>query len=103
MRTSEAFAVVKARMATDRGSVGEFYVCHAIKFTRGKLDYDAETRLLRIIEDLLEGEYTLETWLKRRHLKTKRSFHTEPDRARMLATRHAWLDHLIEHYKSIGD
>lgn len=62
----------------------------------------------KILMDLLAPQATLEDWLVARgHMRREDNdldleFNT-PLMQKVQATRKAWLEHLIEHYKSIGD
>ena len=62
----------------------------------------------KILTDLLAPHRTLEDWLvKQGHMRDEDNnleleFNT-PLMQKVQATRKAWLEHLIEHYKSIGD
>jgi hypothetical protein len=59
-----------------------------------------------VIKNLLGRQITLEDWLLRNgHVKHSDLYGKTQffNRAKMQATRHAWLDHLIQHYESIGD
>jgi hypothetical protein len=72
------------------------YICHAIERTNFKLG--DQYRAKKVIQNLLEGEVCLEQWLWEKHRITGSS-----DDKKIQQTRHAWLNHLIKHYESIGD
>ena len=71
-----------------------------------------EKRITQFISKLLGGRFSLVEWLiDNGHVKASsiswsydNSHYTGPiDRAKLQATRMAWLDYLIEHYESQGD
>ena len=99
MKTSQVFIRAKNFLSTgptDYGDRKTEYICYAIDRTRcSKTDKD---RARDIIMDLLDDNYTLGSWL--RHVKGIENDRHNP---KMQATRHAWIDHLIEYYESIGD
>ena len=97
MKTSQVFIRAKKLLSTGLNDKGkQEYICYAIDRTRC-YERDKE-KAKAIIMNLLEGRYTFGGWLE----NTKG---IENDRcgAKIQETRHAWLDHLIEHYESIGD
>lgn len=51
-----------------------------------------------IIMKLLDNHYTFGGWLEH-----EKGITNDRCGEKVQETRHAWLDHLIEHYKSIGD
>lgn len=99
MKTSQVFIRAKKFLSTgptDYGNRKTQYICYAIDETRCS-DTDKE-KAKDIIMELLDGCQTFGMWLE--HAKgIANNRHGE----KVQETRHAWLDHLIEHYKSIGD
>ena len=97
MKTSQVFIRAKKLLSTGPGQYGKTeYICYAIDQTRC---YARDKRkATEIIMKLLDNNYTFGSWLE--NVKE-----IENDRVgeKMQVTRHAWLDHLIEHYESIGD
>lgn len=97
MKTSQVFTRAKKLLSTGPDDHGKTeYICYAIEKTRCSVGDKEKAR--DIIMDLLDDNYTFGGWLK--HNKG-----IENDRcgAKVQQTRHAWLDHLIEHYESIGE
>jgi len=75
------------------------YICYAINNTRFNVEIKREAR--DVILSLLCESATLEHWLRQHHNIDGR--HNIRKIRKLQQTRHAWLDHLIEHYESIGD
>lgn len=95
MKTSEKFRVIKNILWDGKGGIGKNkfeYICHAA----GHLGF---TDIPPIIEELLYPRKSLGGWLYHYHRIHPNSDNDE----KMQITRQAWLDHLIEHYESIGD
>lgn len=105
MKTSEVFRRVKAHLL-DEGFMypHERYICYTIehlyyqKKTIGDRD---RTRCKRIIMELLAPARSFEQWLDMHHRKDITN--TTRYKKRIMATRKAWLDHLITHYETQGD
>ena len=97
MKTSQVFIRAKNFLSTGSAVIGKTeYICYAIERTRcSGADKD---RARDIIMELLDGYLTLGSWLDH-----KKEIENDRRGPKMQATRHAWLDHLIEHYESIGD
>jgi hypothetical protein len=59
----------------------------------------------RELQSLLGDSPSLEFWLQNHHgIRIPRYwFNREDTVAKYLATRHAWLDHLIAHHRSLGN
>lgn len=72
------------------------YICYAIEKTR--CSFPDKEKAKAVIMNLLEGNYTFGGWLE-----NVKGIENTRVGAKMQETRHAWLDHLIEHYESIGD
>jgi len=105
MKTSEVFRKVKA-LLRDEGYMQkhERYICYALealyyhKKTIGDRD---RTRCKKIVMKLLHPAHSLEHWLDMNH--RKEITNTPRYQKRIMATRKAWLDHLITHYEAQGD
>ena len=114
MKTSEVFKKAKGVLARNwveaqwvRGEPGtrEQFICIALLrlAQRKKIRYSDRYRCEQIINRLLGGVGTLESWLiSQGHVPDEWSL-TNEDRTKMQVTRHAWLRHLIAHYQSLGD
>lgn len=97
MKTSQVFIRAKKLLSTGPDDWGKpEYICYAIEITRCSVG-DKE-RTTSIIMSLLDGCYTFGLWLK-----DKKGIENDLVGAKVQETRHAWLDHLIKHYESIGD
>lgn len=97
MKTSQVFIRAKKFLSTVPYEKGKTeYICYAIDRTRcPKVDRE---KAKNIIADLLDGYLTLGSWLA-----YEKEIVNDRCGKKMQVTRHAWLDHLIEHYESIGD
>ena len=97
MKTSQVFTRAKKLLSTGNGDYGKTeYICYAIDRTRcPKVDRE---KAKNIIMQLLDGNYTFGSWLER-----EKGIENDRCGAKVQETRHAWLDHLIEHYESIGE
>ena len=102
MKTSQVFRKAKKRLAMNEyerySTAGKnTYICSAIE-TCGVHHLDI-VRTQEIIKNLLGTEhYTFASWLSDNGVLNPLS-----DYLKLQQTRQAWLDHLIEHYESIGD
>jgi len=100
MKTSEVFRAAKKRLwdgvSNYADTPGTRYLCHAISLSNGRSEGD-KRRVEDIVQKLLYPHYTLESWLN------ECGFDSYGDRKKTQQTRHAWVDHLIKHYESIGD
>lgn len=97
MKTSEVFRRAKKRLATGFDRDREMYICIAIQKS-GAMSRDVR-RVQKIIEELLGDQYgTFSSWLRDNGVPYP--YH---DFRKLQETRHAWVDHLIKHYESIGD
>ena len=74
------------------------YVCGCVEHVKHKYIINVDYQI-KIINKLLNDHYTLETWLFHEHLISP----TLDNPSQIQATRKAWLEHLINHYESIGD
>ena len=105
MKTSEVFRRVREHLG-DEGYLysHERYICYAlhylyfIKKTIGDRD---RTRCRKYIRLHLDGCASLEHWLYQNH--RIQSTNTPRYQKKIMATRKAWLTHLIEHYANKGD
>ena len=112
MKTSEAFKEARKRLWN---GIGEYCGANKDHFICVALDHavavDTATviRCQVILDNLLEQHGCLEDWLiAKEHLDpmflSQHSVEDFPDIMRKVqVTRRAWLDHLINHYQSIGD
>jgi hypothetical protein len=102
MKTSAVFKAAKKGLWNGIGECQEQskerYICHAIYWRVIDCSYVESRKALKIISLLLEGHDTLEEWLWAKH-RIRANNNTK----KLQQTRQAWLDHLIAHYKSIGD
>ena len=106
MRTSE----VLRRVHTHLRGGEQFIMSHrrSICFAADYLYYEAKvigdrdrTRVKKIITAMLLPALSLEDWLLLNHgIQYKR---TKAYQKKIMATRKAWLDHLINHYEAKGD
>jgi len=100
MKTSKVFKAAKAQLWDGEGdwcrTDKEKFICIAIWGTPNIRDGD-KIKARRIVENLLGGHDTLEGWLSATH-----QIKAYNDRPKIQQTRRAWLDHLINHYESIG-
>lgn len=98
MKTSEALRLTKAKVWDGRGDAppdnrGRFCCLSADCAGAGVAG------IVRPIMEKLLGKYrTLGMWLS-----SQQGIDTFGNTTKLQATRHAWLDHLIAHYESIGD
>lgn len=101
MKTSKVFQTAKKRLWDGEGdwcrTDKEKFICIAIWETPNIPDRD-KIKARRIVENLLGGHDTLEGWLSETH-----QIRAYNDAQKTQQTRRAWLDHLIAHYKRIGD
>ena len=97
MKTSQVFIRAKKLLSTGPDDWGKpEYICYAIEKTRcSEVD---KVRTTEIIMEGLSGWVTLGSWLV-----NEKGIENDRRGAKVQETRHAWLDHLIEHYESIGD
>jgi len=101
MKTSKVFKAATQHLWNGEGdwfaSGKERFICHAILDAPKVSDRD-KYRARRIVEDLLGPHESLEGWLLSNH--QIRAYQAP---VKTQETRRAWLDHLINHYESIGD
>jgi len=102
MKTSEIFKAAKKHLwngiGENREQLKEKYICNAIYWRVEGCSIDEVHYAKKSIALLLEGHETLDDWLQANHKINGRD-----DRRKLQQTRQAWLDHLIAHYKSLGD
>lgn len=94
MKTSEAFRLTKLRVEISPAYLYSQYICLAAE------EVGVEVIVRAIIMPLLNGNSTLGGWLDERGIDC---FSTKEAKRKLQRTRHAWLDHLIAHYESLGD
>ena len=108
MKTSEIYSRAKKLLwdgETPRTDTCSRYICDVIthhpKLNPLLTQEEADAATDAIHELLGPSEFSLRTWLiKHRHAT---SAEIENNEVKMQATRAAFLDHLIEHFKSKGD
>lgn len=106
MKTSEVLRRVRRHLGNGTGFlyIHQRYVCFALAY----LYYDAKvigdrdrTRVKKLIRGHLNGAETLEEWLYANH---RIQYVNSPEYTRkIMTTRKAWLEHLIQHYQRKGD
>lgn len=106
MKTSEVLTKVRRHLGNGTRILysHQRYVCFALEY----LYYDAKvigdkdrTRVKKLIRGHLDGAETLEEWLFANH-GIRYTGSTRYNK-KIMATRKAWLTHLIEHYEAKGD
>jgi hypothetical protein len=110
MKTSEVFKLVKENLGQLREGdwSGSPYICVTLRKLEAENTIEEKDRLRckNIIGRLLDGYYTLDSWLKASgYLKDELgsypySFETED---KLYNTRQGWLDWLIQKYQSQND
>ena len=97
MKTSQVFIRAKKLLSTGLNDKGKpEYICYAIEKARcSEVD---KARATEIIMAGLSGYVTFGSWLEH-----EKGIENDRHGPKLQETRHAWLDHLIEHYESIGD
>lgn len=105
MKTSKAFKIARNKLWDGYGTIcppgKERYICYALTAGgryRSPAVREDFLRAERIIMTLLGGYVALELWLAGVH-----GIGWYGQTPKLQATRKAWLDHLIEHYESMGD
>lgn len=104
MKTSEVFRRVKLHLLDEGYMMAhERYICYALNelYMSAKIGDRDRTRCKKIVMDLLHPVKSLEAWLCVCH--NKEITNTSHYKKRIMATRKAWLDHLINHYEAKGD
>ena len=106
MKTSEVLRRVRTHLyyGRDYAVVHKHFICEALNylyFVAGVIGDRDRTRVKKIITSMLLPALTLDHWLSLNHgIQYKR---TKAYRQKIMATRKAWLGHLIEHYEAKGD
>lgn len=104
MKTSEVFRRVRKHLH-DGGNmaVHQRYICFALRqlYQNGMIGDVDRTRCRRLIYVHLGNQPSLEAWLYNKHGVTLTR--TPSYNKKIMATRKAWLTHLIEHYEAQGD
>ena len=104
MKTSEVLRRVRVHLVDDgSGMAHHRYICYALSelYLRGYIGDRDRTRVARMIRNHLDGAQTLEEWLVANHAIACED--TPEYKIKIMTTRKAWLDHLIEHYSTQGD
>ena len=98
MKKSEAFRLTKKHLWDGRGrhvpEGKEEYVCYAAELAGPRVYGIVQP----IIKRLLKGSLFLGEWLLKHHY-----IDAWLNQRKYQQTRHAWVDHLITHYESLGD
>ena len=106
MKTSEILRRVRTHLGDDEigMTMSRRYCCFAVDYlyynTRVIRDKD-RTRIKKLLLTHLEGKRTLEQWLHDNHDIQYKG--TPRYIRKIMATRKAWLTHLIEHYEAKGE
>lgn len=106
MKTSEALRRIRLHLCdewTPDTQAHRRYICYATHYLYlvGAIGDRDRTRIKRLIHTLLGTAQTLEWWLYENHnISCARSVRYNK---KIMATRKAWLTHLIEHYSHKGD
>lgn len=104
MKTSEVFRRVRLHLCDGNYThTHKRYICNALHYLylTGAIGDRDRTRCKRYIRTHLDGKHSLEHWLYDNH--GIRFIHTPAYNKKIMATRKAWLTHLIEHYSHKGD
>jgi hypothetical protein len=92
MKNSEILRAAKAQLKRDR------FICIAIN-SIGRPDSAQNTRLMKWVQDLLEGRFVYESWLTKYYPewcdKCKDNFYLE--------ARQQWMDWMIQYWESKGN
>lgn len=106
MKTSQVLQRVWVHLGDGRQDMAAHrrFICHAIQYLYyvvAVIGDGDRTRTLKLIRSHLDGAASLEHWLAVHHdieISYKR-----PYIRKIMTTRKAWLEHLIQHYQSKGD
>ena len=105
MKTSIVLRKVKDHLRDEGFMVfHERYICYAIGwlyYVDASIGDRDRTRVKKLVLTHLEGSPSLERWLERHH--GIEMTNTTDYKRKVMATRKAWLDHLIQHYEAKGD
>lgn len=106
MKTSEALRRIRLHLCdewTPDVPSHKRYICYAAHYLYllGAIGDRDRTRVKRVALTLLDGTQTLEHWLYQNHRVSCSG--TARYNKKIMATRKAWLTHLIEHYSHKGD
>lgn len=104
MKTSEVLRRVRIHLVDDGGGMAhQRYICYALSelYLRGYIGDRDRTRVKRMIRNQLDGAQSLEEWLIANH--NIACTNTRKYKTKIMTTRKAWLDHLIEFYSTKGD
>lgn len=104
MKTSKVFSIVRDYLR-DGGHMmsHERYICYAVNalYLRGDIGDRDRTKAKRLIRGHLGDCGSLEHWLYDNY--GIRPTRTPAYNKKIMATRKAWLTHLINHYEAQGD
>ena len=95
MKTSEAFKLAMKKLWDGHGKLPQGLHASVCGAAQGA---NVEKIVGPIIMKLLDTDVHLGNWLKYHH-----GIDAYADWEKYQQTRHAWVDHLIQHYESIGD
>ena len=98
MKTSTAFKLTKEKLWDGRGRSIPDGKADCVCYAAANAGVQVKILVVPIIEKLLAGSVYLSGWLMKHH-----GIDTWQNDLKLQRTRHAWLDHLIAHYESLGD
>ena len=105
MKTSKVFKIAKKYLNDgSRYDARPMYICYALGRAEqaGLINFVDLERTEKIISDLLGYNIgSLGIWLATHH--RIKYWQDIRGHRKLQQTRHAWLDHLIKHYQSLGD
>ena len=105
MKTSEALRRVRDHLRDGGYMVAhERWGCYAAEhlYLRGQIGDRDRTKVKRVLRKHLDGYSSLEAWLEYNH-GIPVAHCTPAKLKKIMATRKAWLTHLIEHYEAKGE
>ena len=107
MKTSEVLRRVREHLGDGHDiamPTHKRYICYALAYLYSEVKVISDrdrARVKKLIESMLLPALTLDHWLLLNHgIPYQR---TKKYRMKVMATRKAWLTHLIEHYEAKGD
>ena len=100
MKTSEILKLARPLLK------GYGFICHAVEATEALgVEWKDIVNLRGLVQGRLEGHYTLEMWLAKKHGITRQSMNMtyEQHFDKLYETRLTWVDSLIAEFAAIGD
>ena len=106
MKTSEVLRRVRLHLnyGGEYAGMHRHFICEAINYLYYEVKVIGDrdrTRVKRIVRSMLRPQWSLEDWLDVHH--NIKVTNTPEYLRKLMATRKAWLTHLIEFYSSKGD